>query len=109
MQVTLIDRIVSCVVGAAIGALIAFLIAWLLGVNSNTLGVGNVPVVIEHWVISGAIIFGVIGLVLGPVVGTIMGNVIAGIYAFETLDIPGWLVFALVVVVVGAVWWFVVH
>ena len=83
--------------------MIGFAVAWLLGVYSNTLGPGQIPVSIADWVIGGAAIFGCVGAALGSSVGTLLGNVIAALFAFErgeSADVPRWLV---AVVIAGAV------
>ncbi|MEJ8855087.1 hypothetical protein WKW79_10940 [Variovorax robiniae] len=105
-QLSWADRICSAVLGALFGAIVGLAIAWLVGVYSNTLGAAAGPLCFTCWSSGCAALFGVIGLVFGPAVATVLGHVITGIFEFERLALPLWVVIAsLLAAAAWFLWW----
>jgi hypothetical protein len=100
------ERVTACVLGMLFGAAIGAVLAWLAGIFSGTLGVAFMEVSFASWMLAGAAFFGVLGAVFGVSVGTLIGQVIGWIFGFEKLfDTGGWWA-ALVLAVLGLVFWY---
>jgi hypothetical protein len=84
------ERLTAALAGAVFGAIIGLALAWLVGVYSNNMGPGQVPVSFSTFALVGAASFGGIGLVFGASVGTLLGHVVTAIFDFEgsRRDIP---------------------
>ena len=102
------ERVAAAFVGVVFGCVIGVVLAWLIGINSNTLGAGQLAVSFPKWALGGALFFGGIGALFGSSVGTVIGNFIAGIFAFEQASedqVPRWLMVALIGAAVGVGPW----
>lgn len=83
MNIPLGERLTSAVLGGLFGALIGLALAWLLGVFSQTLGVGTLHPDVATWLGLGALTFALMGLLFGRHLGSFVGNVLNALFQFE--------------------------
>ncbi|HQT30667.1 MAG TPA: hypothetical protein PLE48_06435 [Thiobacillus sp.] len=77
------ERLTSAILGGLFGAFIGLALAWLLGVFSQTLGVGKLHPDVATWLGLGALAFALLGLLFGRHLGTFVGNVLNALFQFE--------------------------
>jgi len=82
-NISLGERITAAFLGVFFGALIGFILSWLLGVYSQTLGAGKVPIEFANWIGLSALFFAFLGFITGRHLGTFVGNVLNALFQFE--------------------------
>jgi hypothetical protein len=82
-SITFGERITSAFIGAFFGALIGLILSWLLGIYSQTLGEGKVPIEFTNLLGVSALFFAIFGFITGRHLGTFVGNVLNALFQFE--------------------------